>query len=109
MKTLQALAAVICAGAAILTPARAQTTDPSLGRRLAETTCRTCHQIAPDTPALNPKSGAPSFVAVSRMPSTNEIAIKVFLRTSHPTMPNLILTPEELDSVAAYILGLAKQ
>jgi len=40
------------------------------------------------------------------MPSTNELAIKVFLRTSHPTMPNFILSPEEIDSVAAYILSL---
>jgi mono/diheme cytochrome c family protein len=41
------------------------------------------------------------------MPSTNELAIKVFLRSSHPTMPNIILSPEEIDSVAAYIVGLA--
>jgi hypothetical protein len=41
------------------------------------------------------------------MPSTNELAIKVFLRSSHPTMPNIILSPEEIDSVATYIVGLA--
>jgi hypothetical protein len=36
-------------------------------------------------PGKNP--AAPSFVDISRMPSMSELAIKVFLRTSHPTMP----------------------
>jgi mono/diheme cytochrome c family protein len=35
--------------------------------------------------------------------------IKVFLRTSHPTMPNFILSPEEIDSVTAYILSFAQK
>jgi hypothetical protein len=43
------------------------------------------------------------------MPSMSELAIKVFLRTSHPTMPNFILSPEEIDSVTAYILSLAQK
>ena len=42
------------------------------------------------------------------MPSMSELAIKVFLRTPHPTMPNIILSPEEIDSVAAYIRSLNK-
>jgi hypothetical protein len=53
-------------------------------------------------------SKAPSFLDISHMRSTTELAIKVFLRSSHPTMPNIILNQEETDSVAAYIVGLAK-
>lgn len=45
----------------------------------------------------------------SRMPSMSELAIKVLLRTSHPTMPNFILSPEEIDSLTAYILSLAQK
>jgi len=41
------------------------------------------------------------------MPSTTELTIKVFLRTSHAGMPNIMLSKEEADSLAAYILGLA--
>jgi mono/diheme cytochrome c family protein len=83
-----------------------QSVDPSVGRHLAETVCSTCHQIsATSPPGKNP--AAPSFVDISRMPSTSELAIKVFLRTSHPTMPNFILSPEEIDSVTPYILSLA--
>ncbi len=97
--------------AALPHAASAQSVDPSVnasvGRHLAERTCSACHQIDAASPR-NPQSGAPSFVDVGRMPSTNELAIKVFLRTSHPTMPNFILTPEEINSVATYIVSLAK-
>jgi mono/diheme cytochrome c family protein len=86
--------------------AAAQTVDPSLGERIAMANCRVCHEITASAPAENPKSGAPSFVDVARMPSTTELAIKVFLRSSHRSMPNFILSPEEIDSVTAYILSL---
>jgi mono/diheme cytochrome c family protein len=86
---------------------QAQTADPTTGRRLAASLCVECHRIDAETPPKNASSEAPSFVDVARLPSTNELAIKVFLRTSHANMPNLILTPEEIDSVAAYIVGLA--
>jgi mono/diheme cytochrome c family protein len=88
-------------------PAGAQSVDSSVGRHLAETTCGACHRIGPAASPQSANPVAPSFVDISRMPSTNELAIKVFLRSSHPTMPNIILSPEEIDSVAAYIVGLA--
>jgi mono/diheme cytochrome c family protein len=105
MKLLTATAGVI-AVIAFSHSASAQSADKSIGRRLAETTCSACHQIDASATPRNPNSGAPSFVAVSHV--ANELAIKVFLRTSHPTMPNIMLSPEEIDSVAAYIVGLAK-
>lgn len=107
--TNSALAAALLASIGLLTSAKAQSADPSAGRHLAETACSGCHQIDATVPNPEPISGAPSFVDVSRMPSTTELAIKVFLRTSHPTMPNFILSPEEIDSVAAYILSLAQK
>jgi len=81
----------------------------AVGRRLAETTCSACHQIGAAASSQSPKSGVPSFMDISRMPSTNELAIKVFLRSLHPTMPNIILSREEIDSVAAYIVSLARK
>jgi mono/diheme cytochrome c family protein len=81
----------------------------ALGRRLAETTCSACHQIEAAESFQSPKSGAPSFVDISRRPSTNELEIKFFLRSLHPTMPNIILTRKEIDSVAAYIVSLARK
>jgi mono/diheme cytochrome c family protein len=86
-----------------------QSVDPSVGRHLAETVCSACHQISATSPNPGPSSGAPSFVDISRMPSMSELAIKVFLRTSHSTMPKFILSPEDIDSVTAYILSLAQK
>lgn len=99
------LAIACCGLLGALNSAHAQTVDLAIGRHLAETTCNACHQI--NAAAPDPGIGAPSFVAISRLPSTTEIAIKVFLRTSHAQMPNIILTADEIDSVAAYILSLA--
>jgi mono/diheme cytochrome c family protein len=94
---------------ALSTPAGAQSADPSVGRHLAVTTCGACHQIESAASPQSAKPVAPSFMDISRMPSTNELAIKVFLRSSHRAMPNFILSPEEIDSVAAYIVGLARK
>jgi mono/diheme cytochrome c family protein len=99
-------AAAFLGSVGLVTSAAAQTTDPSIGRRLAQTTCSACHQIDAASPAPSPNSAAPSFVDISRMPSMSELAIKVFLRSSHPPMPDILLSPEEIDSVTAYILSL---
>ena len=40
------------------------------------------------------------------MPSMTGTALTVWLRTSHPTMPNLQLTPAETADVIAYIESL---
>lgn len=103
------LTAAVVASLAFAAPSRAQSVDPSVGRRLAATVCVDCHRIDAATPPKDLKSRAPSFVDIARLPSTNELAIKVFLRTSHADMPNLILSPEEIDSVAAYIVSLAPE
>ncbi|WP_036292713.1 c-type cytochrome [Methylosinus sp. PW1] len=105
--TPMVLAFLACGGVAA--PALAQSSDPAAGRRLAASLCVECHRIDEKTPAENEAAKAPSFVDVARMPSTTELAIKVFLRSSHRNMPNLILTPDEIDSLSAYIVGLAPE
>ena len=34
-------------------------------------------------------------------------ALAVWLQTSHPTMPNIMLAPNDMDNVFAYILSLS--
>jgi mono/diheme cytochrome c family protein len=85
--------------------AAAQSADPSLGRHIVEKQCSACHKVEAPKPG-DKASPAPSFADISRMPSTTELAIKVFLKSSHRGMPNIILAPEEIDSVASYIVGL---
>ncbi|WP_091684815.1 c-type cytochrome [Methylocapsa palsarum] len=101
--------AVLVGSFASVTSVRAQGSDPSTGRRLAEAECSGCHQIDPASTTPRPNSAAPSFIDISRMPSTNELAIKVFLRSSHPPMPDLILSRQEINSITAYILALSQK
>lgn len=79
----------------------------SAGHRLAEAWCKTCHAIESSTAGtLNP---APDFMTIANQPSTTELSLKVFLRSSHRNMPNLVLTPDQADDLASYILSLRRQ
>jgi mono/diheme cytochrome c family protein len=83
-----------------MTPAMAAE-DPdrvAMGRSLARQSCLTCH--ADDATTLK----APGFAAIGAMPSTTELSIKVFLRTSHRNMPDIMLDERQIDAIAAYIL-----
>lgn len=76
----------------------------SEGHRLAEAWCKSCHAIEPDiTGTLNQ---APSFEAIANRHGTTALSLKVFLRTSHQNMPNLVITPDQADALANYILSL---
>ncbi|MGJ0392802.1 MAG: c-type cytochrome [Methylocystis sp.] len=89
-------------------PALAQG-DVTVGKRIAQETCATCHAIGADPKEVSPDPKAPRFLDVARMPSTTELSLKVFLQSSHRNMPNFILSPEEMDPVVGYILGLKKK
>jgi hypothetical protein len=49
---------------------------------------------------------APDFRAIANTSGMTATALHAFLRTAHPKMPNLILTPEQSADVIAYILSL---
>jgi mono/diheme cytochrome c family protein len=90
----------------IAAPAIAASADPTTGAQIARTECATCHAVDRDAEAKSPDPKAPRFLDVAKMPSTTELSLKVFLRSSHKNMPNFILSREEIDSLASYILGL---
>ncbi|MFO1118063.1 MAG: c-type cytochrome [Beijerinckiaceae bacterium] len=94
---------VLLAGASL--PAFGQ--GPSAGQSIAEASCGACHQIYGDRSSAASANSGPSFQAISRMPSTTQLSIKVFLQTPHANMPNLILSREEIDALAAYIVTLS--
>jgi mono/diheme cytochrome c family protein len=106
---LSTLAFVCGAMAAATQPALAQGGDSAAGARLAQEHCAACHAVGADPHAKSPNAEAPSFALVAHMPSTTELSLKVFLRSSHKNMPNFILSSEDIDSVSAYILGLKKK
>jgi mono/diheme cytochrome c family protein len=79
--------------------------DPLVGGKLAREVCAACH-IVSDDQLVDPDVGAPTFFEVIDDPSVSELSLRAFLQTSHPTMPNLVLTPDETDDIIAYLLTL---
>ena len=75
------------------------------GRRLANYWCTGCHAVEPKTEGIF----AADFEEIANVPSTTELSLKVFLRSSHKSMPNFILQPEEADDIVAYILSLRRK
>ena len=76
----------------------------SEGHRLAESWCQACHAIEPHMAGTY--DGAPSFSAIANRRGTTALSLKVFLKTSHQNMPNLVTAPEQTDALVSYILSL---
>lgn len=76
------------------------------GHRLADAWCKECHTIEA-TPAL-PAAAAPDFADIAGRPSTTALSLKVFLRTNHPSMPNIVIAPDQADDLVNYILSLKR-
>ncbi len=79
------------------------------GHRLAEAWCKDCHAIDATTAGtVGAASAAPAFAAIANQPSTTELSLKVFLRSSHRSMPNLVIAPDQADDLVNYILSLKR-
>jgi cytochrome c len=78
----------------------------SQGRALADAWCATCHGVPPYSDSVRRDL---DFEAIARMPSTTELSLRVFLRSNHNKMPNIILKPEDLDDIVAFILSMKRE
>jgi len=76
------------------------------GHRLAEAWCKNCHAIEAATAGA--RGRGPDFVAIANRASTTALSLKVFMKTSHHRMPNLIITPSQADDLTNYILSLKR-
>jgi mono/diheme cytochrome c family protein len=101
---------ILSAGAVVMAlarPAAAQGVgDAGAGHDLARTVCGSCHNVEPSIDTS--EDHVPTFAAIARMPSTTQLSLQVFLQTPHWPMPNLLLTHDEIDNIAAYILSMRK-
>jgi mono/diheme cytochrome c family protein len=103
MKPILIAALVVFAQAS---PAIAQEAgNAKAGAKLAQTVCAQCHAIGPEL-KRSPNPMAPGFASVAAWPGMTDRALRVWLQSSHPTMPNFVLSRSERDSVVAYILSL---
>lgn len=79
-------------------------TSIAAGHRLAKAWCESCHAIRPHV--LEMPGEPPSFQVIANQPGMTPLALKVFLRTSHKDMPNLVIAPDQAEALANYILSL---
>ncbi|MBL8845905.1 MAG: cytochrome C [Hyphomicrobium zavarzinii] len=96
------------AAAALLIPAAAHADtlgSASEGQAYAKAHCAECHTVD-KSGDVSPDFAAPSFVSVANTPGMTERAIAVWLQTSHPTMPDLIIPENVRDNLIAYIMTL---
>jgi mono/diheme cytochrome c family protein len=74
------------------------------GLVLARQVCAQCHAVEKQQ-AQSPNADVPAFREIASIPGMTAIALSAALNTSHQTMPNLILNPNERADIVAYILA----
>lgn len=79
------------------------------GLAYARAHCAECHGVETSVDDFSPNADAPDFSVVANTPGMTERALVVWLQTSHPTMPDLIIPPEVRDNLVAYIMTLKKK
>jgi len=79
--------------------------DPRKGLTYAQKICSTCHNVL-KTDAPSPNKQAPPFKEIANIAGMSVTALTVWSRTTHPTMPNFVIAPEDMDDLIAYILSL---
>src|SRR6516162_1014406 len=92
---------LVAALAATTLSAYAQDGDIAAGHSFAREACSACHVVVPKRIFIGP-----GFRNIANRPGMTATALRVFLTTSHPKMPNPIVTPEQTADVIAYILSL---
>jgi mono/diheme cytochrome c family protein len=93
---------------ALASEAAAQEGDVTAGAAYAKQVCADCHAVLPNE-QFSPLLPAPTFQSVADTPGMTELALTVWLQSSHPTMPNIMLKPDDLRNVVAYIRSLEKK
>jgi len=78
--------------------------DATAGLNYAKLYCSSCHAVVAGE--QSPLAEAPPFYDVAKQPGMTATALQVWLQSSHPTMPNIVVAPGDMRNVIAYILSL---
>lgn len=79
--------------------------NPDQGLRTARALCAECHLVDKVPGEQSPNLIAPTFEHIAKTPGMNGAALTAALRTSHESMPNIIIKGSDLSDVIAYILS----
>jgi mono/diheme cytochrome c family protein len=80
--------------------------NPEAGRVFARQVCSPCHAVTNEQASQRVIAIGPDFQTIANTPGMTAMALRAFLQTPHPKMPNLILTPEQSADVIAFLLSL---
>ena len=80
--------------------------DADNGLRLAERWCASCHVVSSAQSTGNDR--VPPFSAIAHRADFSVEKLAFFLLNPHPIMPNMSLTRNEAQDIAAYIAQLRK-
>ena len=86
--------------------ARDASGNPEAGRLFAREVCSPCHAVTAEQASKRVIAIAPDFQTIANTSGVTATALRAFLQTPHPKMPNLILTPEQSADVIAFVLSL---
>jgi mono/diheme cytochrome c family protein len=88
----------------LLAPAIGSPADLATGELLADKWCAQCHGVR--SRQLGPNLSAPTFPELAAEPSITEYSLRALLRSAHETMPQITLTPDEMEDIVGYIMSL---
>jgi cytochrome c2 len=80
--------------------------DSEAGRVYARDVCSPCHAVTAEQTTQRMIAIAPDFQTIANTAGMTATALRAFLQTPHPKMPNLILTPDQSADVIAFLLSL---
>jgi cytochrome c2 len=100
-----AAAAMLVAGGEVLAQ---EAGNAGNGFEYAQRVCAECHAVRTGQ-MLSPNVKATAFQAVANIPGMTGTALYVWLRTPHPSMPNLIIAEREQHDLIAYITSLKEK
>ncbi len=75
------------------------------GLKLARQICSQCHLVVKE-PGRSTNPAAPTFATIANTKGMTSAALRSVLRTSHRTMPNIIIKGDDINNIVAYILSL---
>jgi mono/diheme cytochrome c family protein len=87
--------------AALVATDGAKAADAKQGEKLAKRWCAACHIIAPDQ--SHGQDNVPPFATIAKIPGFDASAIARFLMNPHSKMPDMQLSRDEAEDLAAYI------
>ena len=80
--------------------------NPEVGRVYAREVCSLCHAVTAEQRSQRTIAIAPDFQTIANTSGMTATALRAFLQTPHPKMPNLILSPEQSADVISFVLSL---